>query len=328
MTKQVTNSNCGAVVVGDYVGNESDTTTNETGLNPEFSDMHDLIAIKAGLFTLACVILSIAVAAFIALTRTRAIPKAACVLSSSLLWFDCTTITAFAIRHLVTNSFVLNILTMIGFTMSSASFINIAVMSMDRLILFQWPYFYLRHFTNGSYVCFYYIIVVGFMISFCVQWIPCFVYRSLFWDVRTCMENLIEVYITTSHVVSVVLCVPCFVWVAIIVVKHQRKKRSKSETNPTKVVLLCCINYSITAVILLILVYTICHTTIIFRRTTTELLYMFNGLMDTCVYVLWFKECRYELVKIVACFIPSLRPKLEKMRNEVLDVNASSSGSS
>ena len=326
MAKQVTNPKCGAVIVDDYVGNESDTTTNETGLNPDFSDRHDLIAIKAGLFTLACVILSIAVSAFIALNRTRTIPKAACVLSSSLLWFDCTTITAFAIRHLLTDSFVLNILTMLGLTMGSASFINIAVMSMDRLILFQWPYFYICHFTNGSYVCFYYIIIVGFMISFLAQWIPCFVSGSVFWDVRQCMEKLNAVYLTSTHVASVLLCVPCFVWIAIIVAKQQRKERSKSETNPTKVVLLCCINYTITAVILLILVYTNCQTTIIFRRTTVDMMYMFNGLMDTCVYVLWFKECRYELMKIVACFIPPLRPKLERMRNEVFDITATGSG--
>ena len=326
MVKQEATTDCESVNVDAYVGNETDTMTPQTVVHSNFSDMHDLVAIKAGLFTLACAILSIAITAFISLNRTRAIPKAACVLSSSLLWFDCATIFVFAVRHLLTDNFVMNMLTMFGLTMSSASFINIAVMSMDRLVLFQWPYFYIRHFTNGSYVYFYYIIVVGFIVSFCVQWIPCFVLRSLFWDVRQCMEELIEVYITSSHVASVLICLPCFVWIAIIVAKQQRKERSKSEKNPTMVVLLCCINYSITTVILLLLIYTSCQTTILVRRTTTELLYMFNGLMDTCVYVLWFKECRYELMKIVACFIPPLRPKLERMRNEVFDVTATSSG--
>ena len=326
MAKQVANSDCESVIVDTYVGNESDTTTPQTGLNSDFADVHDLVAIKAGLITLAWVLLSISVTAFIALNRTRAIPKTACILSSSLLWFDCATILAFAVRNIVTDNIILNILTMVGLTMSSASFINIAVMSMDRLILFQWPYFYIRHFTNGSYVYFYYIIVVGFIVSFCANWMQCFISPSSFWDVRQCIVPLITVYMATSHVASVLFCFPCFVWIAIIVAKQQRKERSKSERNPTMVVLLCCINYSITTVIVLILLFTACYTTIIFRRTATDLLYMFNGLLDTFVYVLWFKECRYELLKIVSCFVPPLRPKLEKMRHEVFDVIGTCSG--
>jgi len=314
MAQQATNSDCPSTTDTDDIVNE---TINGTLSSTGYSDMHDLLVIRVSSIISACVVLTFNVMALIALNRTRGLPKAARVLSSSLLWFDAATLFTSVIRNMVTDSYMLNIITMTGLTMSSASFSNIAIMSLDRLILFQWPFFYVRHFINGSYVAFYYVVIVGFLLFFSYNWIECFFTMTSFWVTRQCLVPVIVTYKTISHVVSVLLCVPCFIWIAIIVVKQQRKERSRSETKPTIVVLVCCINYAITTVVILVFLFTHCSTSIIFRRTGADVLYMFNSLVDTSVYVMWFKECRYELLRIIGCLVPPLRQRLTRMRTEV-----------
>ncbi|KAH3693591.1 hypothetical protein DPMN_081055 [Dreissena polymorpha] len=48
---------------------------------------------------------------------------------------------------------------------------------------------------------------------------------------------------------------------------------------------------------------------------------LFNGLVDTCVYVLWYRECRLELLKMAAKVFPYLQAHTERMRLEVFEIS-------
>lgn len=319
--KVVATADCASIVIVE----DNETVVNQTVEISDFSDVHTEIVLRVTFVSVAGLLVAFSASAATAMNRTKNIPKTACILSTSLLWFDCATTFTYALRHLFNDNVILNLITLIGICWGCGSFLNIAVMSLDRLILFQWPYFYVRRFTNGSYVIVYYIIILGFIVGFTCHWMLCFINFSLFWEVRQCMVPLITVYVSASHVASMVISIPCFIWILIIIMKQRRRERAKNESNPTIVVFVCCINYAISTVLVFILLYTVCQISIIVRRSATESLYMCNGFVDTCVYVLWFKECRYELLKMVGKVVPPLRKKVERMRNEIFDVNVGNS---
>lgn len=319
MSQTVAVSECSSVSLT-VDGNS--TNTAGTYESSEFSDAHTEVAIKVLFVFTAGVLLVFSVPSLIALNCTRNIPKTACTLSSSLLLFDCATTISFALRQIVIEKNILNLITMVGLGWFTASIINIGVMALDRMILFQWPYFYIRYFSYGSFVYFYYVIVLFYLLGYTGRWILCFTNDPTFWEVRQCMNLIIISSLTVCFVCSMAVSIPSFVLIATIIKKQQRREHSRRETRPTIVVLICCLNYTFTVTVCLILLITICQTTIIFRRTATEMLFLFNGFVDTCVYVLWFKECRYELLRIVGIIFPPLKDKIMRMRNEVFDISS------
>lgn len=297
--------------------NESESTAAGAVNTADFSDKHSLLAIKVGLVSATVVILLFSVAALVALWRTKFIPKTACLLSSSLLWFDCATSFTFALRNIVTDSNTLNVITLVGIGWATVSFVNVALMALDRFILFQWPYLYMRRFTNGSCVIVYYLIIITYLSVFTGHWINCFVDNPGFWDIRKCMVPLITIYMTISQALSVIICVPCLLWIVVIIKKQQQKERSRRERNPTIVVFVCCLNFIICTIGVFVLLYTEAQVTIVARRTATDIIHLINCLVDSSVYVLWFKECRYELLKMVAVLLPPVRHMTERLKNEV-----------
>lgn len=298
------------------------TTTSSVAVNSDYSDVQTEIVVKVLFVSIAALLLTISIPALIALNRTKKIPKTACILSTSLLWFDCATTFCFALRHMITDKIVLNLITLVGVGWFIASIANIGVMALDRMILFQFPYFYIRRFSNGSFVIFYYIIILLYLLTYTGRWVICFLDDPTFWELRQCMNPVIISTMATCFISSMSVSIPSFILIAIIIIKQRRRERSRSESNSTIVVFICCINYTFTLIVCFILMLTICQITIVVRRTATDVVFMFNGFVDTFVYVLWFKECRYELMKIVGTICPPLKDKIERMRAEVFDVSS------
>lgn len=319
MPLTIATSDCSPIIIA------SENDTNITGKisGSDYLDMHTDIAIKISFVFVSAVLVTFSSLALIALARTSSIPKNACILSSSLLMFDCAATFTFALRNIITEHVILNLITLVGLGWCNASSVNIAVMCIDRAILFQWPYFYVRRFTNGSYVIIYYIIILAYLLSFTGQWIKCFIGRLSFWEVRQCMNPVIVENLTISFVTSIAVSIPCFVLIVIIIIKQRRRERTRSrrESRSTIVVFVCFVNYACTVSVFLILMYTHCYVSIIARRTAIDIVFIINGFVDTCVYVLWFKECRYELLKILGKILPPLKTKVERMRTEVFDIS-------
>lgn len=293
----------------------------------DFSDKHSEAAVNNVLTAAATLCLVFSALSFVAINKTRNIPRTACFLSSSLIFFDSATTLTYATRKFVEDSHVLNIITVIGLGWSYASFVNVAIMAVERLIIFQWPYFYMRHVTYGACVKLLVVVMVVFLGAWTAEWISCFFTKTGFWNIRRCLDPIVIKYMTATFATLFLVILTCFIKIIIIISKQRNKVQPQSETSTrnhrsTIVVFLCCINYFLTALINIALVYTLAEITIVVRRTILDVLYMLNGLVDTCVYVLWYKECRYELLKLLACLVPPLKPKVEHMRVEIFDIMA------
>ena len=299
--------------------NWNDSTTQATETSTNYLDKHENQTINHVLLSAAAVCLIFSGMSFVAINRTHNIPRTACFLSSTLLIFDCATTFTYATRKLVTDSDTLNVITMIGLGWSYASFINVAVMAMERLLVFQWPYFYMRHVSHSTSIKALATILVLYLGTWTTEWTVCYITTTGFWKIRECFGTIIKKFMTATFVTLAVVTSICFIKTLFIITKQRRKILPQSETatqnhRPTIVVFVCCLNYLFTAAVNIVLVYTISHLTIFVRRTILDVLYMFNGLVDTFVYVLWYKECRYELVKLLAVCLPPLRAKAERMR--------------
>lgn len=303
--------------------NESSTQT--TDIVTDFSDKHEDDTVNNIFVAAAACCLIFSGLSFVAINRTHNIPRTASFLSSTLIIFDCATTFTYATRKFVEDSDVLNVITLIGVGWSYASFINVAIMAVERLIVFQWPYFYMRHVSHGTCTKLLFSIMVVYLGAWTSEWVVCFITKTGFWNIRRCLDPIVIKYMTATFATLAIVTTTCFMKILIIITNQRKKVQPHSETasrnhRSTIVVFLCCINYFFTAVINLILVYTLAQITIVVRRTILDVLYMLNGLIDTCVYVLWYKECRYELLKILSSCIPPLKPKAERMRVEIFDI--------
>lgn len=307
---------------------ESAPTTIGFMSNGDYSDQHASITVNAPMTSATFVVLLFSVTALVALRRTKSIPKTACLLSSSLLLFDCATVFTFALRYMFDYTTPYFVITLVGVGWAIASFFNVAVMALDRLILFQYPFLYARRFTNGSYVVLYFIVIFIYVFVFTGHWITCFVGNPTPSDIRACFFPIIQRYMTFSQIGSVFICIPCLVWIAVIIRKQQQKVHSRSERNPTVVVFVCCINFILCTIGVFVVIYSVSFATSLARTAVTDVMHLINCLVDTFVYVLWFKECRHELLNIIATVIPPLRHSVQKIKNKDNDVAPISTGTS
>ena len=302
-----------------------ETLNQSTNKATDYSDKYENDIVNSVYLVTTAICLMFSGLSLIAINRTHGIPRTACFLSSTLLIFDCATTFTYATRKLVTDSDTLNVITMIGLGWSYASFINVAVMAMERLLVFQWPYFYMRHVSHSTSIKALATILVLYLGTWTTEWTVCYITTTGFWKIRECFGTIIKKYMTATFVTLAVVTSICFIKTLFIITKQRRKVLPQSETatqnhRPTIVVFVCCLNYLFTAAVNIVLVYTISHLTIFVRRTILDVLYMFNGLVDTFVYVLWYKECRYELVKLLAVCLPPLRAKAERMRVQLFGI--------
>ncbi|KAH3862963.1 hypothetical protein DPMN_025939 [Dreissena polymorpha] len=52
-------------------------------------------------------------------------------------------------------------------------------------------------------------------------------------------------------------------------------------------------------------------------RQSTDIILNINCLLDPCVYVIWYRECRMEILKMFSTCFPGLKDRIETMRHEI-----------
>lgn len=263
----------------------------------------------------------------VVINKTRTIPKTACFLSSSLMFFDSATTGFYATRKFIADSNISLVFTLIALGWSYASFVNVAIMALERLIVFQWPYFYMRRVSQGLSIKCLAAVMILYIGSWTGEWIGCFFWNTEYWNIRHCLDPIVIKYMTATFAILFAVILICLVKIIIIVSKQHNKVQHQSDVpvprsnRATVIVFVCCVNYFFTALINIALVYTLAEIPIAVRRTILDILYLLNGFVDTCVYVLWYKECRYEMFKLLSILVPPLKPKVEQMRLRIFDVN-------
>lgn len=313
----------------EITGNVVDVQTEDNQVlsqpTTDFGDIHTEAIINTVVIVSSAVCIIFSLVSLVAINRTKKIPPTACFLSSTLLMFDCATTLTYSTRRLVTDSDILNVITLVGIGWSFASFINVTLMTCERLVVFQWPYFYTRRISPSTCIKLLLVVMVMYLGAWTGEWLSCFYHRTGFWNVRSCLGPIVRRYMLATFALLALVTTVCFIKIKIIIVKQRQKVHANNDTvsrghRGTIVVFLCTLNYLVTAAINLAMTYTEGDLSIAVRRTVLDVLYMLNGLIDSCVYVLWYRECRYEMLKILAVVIPPFRNKVEEMRIEVLEI--------
>jgi len=294
-----------------------------TNLDEEMGDR-----VKYGLVVTACLVLLLNGISLRALNRTRNTPASARFLSSALLVFDFVPNLLYAVRKFVIHFKYSMVIQFIGVGWSFLAYLNIAIMCVERLMIFQWPNFYLRRVSSQVFRKISLIMWTVYLTTWTLSVGHCFViYNSNFLS-GNCSDDVIEKIVFLTCPITTIFSCSCLVKIAFIIRKHTKKVKNKSSTlknnKSTIVVYMCFMNYLLTTFIYIVIMFITVDNNLL-RRILMDALMMFNSLLDTFVYVLWYKECRMEVLKMFAVICPSLNTKIERMRVSVFDVMTFSS---
>lgn len=296
------------------------------GYNENLDFMLELEFRLAMIVTSSVVVIVIGVS-FLALQRTHHIPQTARFLSSSLLIFDFLGLLIYTFRKLIedTRYNLMAQLAAMGFNF--LAYLNVAIMSVERLLVFQWPNFYLRNvkFSVFKKICL--IIWILYEVSWAADVGMCYKLvdesdPESFRIFTAVIQRHVKMVYWTSAFVS---CI-CLIKVSFIIIKQSRKtsvggrKSTLQNYKSTMVVMVCIVSYMVTIVVSMALTYFI--TEAYWRRMANDLLIICNCLVDTVAYVLWFKECQMEIYIMFGYIFPRFIKKADKLRVEVFNVMA------
>jgi len=305
------------------VNNISKTVIIQDGFSANLDNMSD-VKYRILIVVASVIVMFVNGCSFIALNRTRHTPRTARFLSSSLLVFDFMATFIYTIRKVISDSKINLLFQLLGMGCNFLGYLDIAIMSVERLIVFHWPNFYLR---RVSYNIFKIICVITWTV-YSIEWVletgSCFVFldlKKLY--TRFCFKRVIERHLLGVYGTCTFVSIACLIKISFIIARQSSKIIGKKGTwknnKATAVVLICIINYLLTTMCAVAMTYLIEESYI--RRVTNDLLMITNGFVDTCIYVLWFKECRLELLKLFNNVCPMFDKKAEKMRIEIFEIN-------
>ena len=198
-------------------------------------------------------------------------------------------------------------------------------MSLERLVVFQSPNFYIRCLTIDK------IKVITCSIWFFasllyvyVRFGVCFMTNknaSLQDVIGKCNQETFLLYFVT--IAFVILSSYTCYWRIIRIIKfdhvsHTMSVKSMQEYRSTSLVFVYIVTITLTS-----LGYVVILTLNLDRdnlRIGNDMINTFNGMTDPCVYLLWYKECRMEIFKLLP-WVPNVwKEKLEEMRMKIFEV--------
>lgn len=300
------------------MGNETATADPPLNLDAMVDTEFQVFVITASVL-----ILSINGLCLVALNRTKHTPKVARFLSSALLVFDFVTVLLYTIRKMVSPGRLNMTIQAFGIGWSFLTHLNIAIMSIERLIVFQWPNFYLRRVTFSTFRKVAFTVWIVYMISWTVGSFRCTFCCLTETGIRICFLDVVMKYIMITFPLSSVVSCCCLTRIVVIIQLQASKLKevgcSVRKHKSTIVVMLCCFNSVVTMIIhVVILLFTLQDN--VKRRIILDSVMIVNGFVDTFVYVLWYKECRLEILKLLAKSCPVLENRVENFRKNVFHI--------
>lgn len=298
-------------------------STRQNGYSTNLDEFID-IEIRLAVFIVAFLVMVFNGTAFVALCRTRHTPQNAKFLSSALLLFDNLASLSLTLRNFVREAKYNLLFQLMALGWIQLSYVEIAIMSIERLVVFQWPNFYLRKVTLGKTKKACFVIWTLYLGLFTFKYTWCYIaeYPSVT-DPEICLENVILQFATGTHLTSTVVACSCLTRISFIIInqssKTYGKRRSFKTHKSTVVVLICVLNSILNSICAFLLVFMVEQNYT--RRLASDIQTILNGFLDTWVYVLWYKECRLELLKMFNRIFPSFDMKAERMRIEIFEIN-------
>lgn len=205
------------------------------------------------------------------------------------------------------------------------AFVTIGLMSLERFVLFHSPNFYIRCLTTRKIKTTAYCAwLFGWFLYFYTRIGICYTSNenpSLHDVIGKCNQVTFIMYILTIIIVMLISYL-CY-WKIFRIVKsdhieHGFRAISLQQYRSTSLVFVYVITVSITAVGYMIAIASSEDRTAL--RISNDLVNTFNAMMDPCVYVLWYKECRMEMMKMLTCGLHIFKQRFENMRMEIFEV--------
>lgn len=280
------------------------------------------VEIKLAFNAVAFVLLSFSAVSLASFQRTRNTPKTAKLLSSALILFDFCTTLSFALRKFITNQRLNIMINFIGIGWSFLAYINVALMSIERLVIFEWPNFYLRHVSHTVAKRLSVFIWISFSVCYLTQFFLCVQDQS--YKGIVCLSFLAVDYIKIMFPLVAVISLVCFGIILAIIRKQTERNYQKNsgilrQSKPTLAVFVCVMSFILTTSVY-ICFSMIASFDVNVRRLILDALAMVNQFVDTCVYIVWYQETRLELMKMFSCLHPSMLLRAEQMKIQIFRI--------
>lgn len=265
------------------------------------------------------------------INRTKHTSKNTRFLSSSLVGFDAFSLVAVFLRLFISNKDIMIRLREAGFFCLLLGFVTVFMMCIERLILFAAPTKYIMYFRPKfmkRFAIVTWISLYGGVNT--IMWAKCGLRFHFTPEYIACTSGIIKSASTLIFLTNI-LAGAIYVKIIHLIVTLSRRNRTtaahwtgqkyiqpKLQMRNTTLVFTYLI--TLTSMNICILMWYVFGSTNITLRTAYDMTIMLSAIIDPCLYVLWFKESKFELLKLFSMCIPSLKNKIESMRTEVYNI--------
>ena len=272
---------------------------------------------------LSWAILILCMLSAIAVYRTKKTPYGAKLLSLGLLTYD----ILFLLFSPVSKFFEFNDVILIwhatrGFQIAAQTVVG--CMAFERLFVLNWPYVYLRLMTErrmkGACIA---VSMFGFLQYAVMRGVLCYARDK---EGKCGLE--FSVYLVAISIVVPAISFISFVKIYNIICKSKDKHQqmhSIRQYKGTIAAFLVLLNTTVSMFIWLGLSVLSIRASgteeIGFVATLADWSNFVNCIVDPAIYVIWFSETRMEVMKLVKGVCPWVKPKIERLRVEVFQLD-------
>ena len=263
---------------------------------------------------MACIIVWDVFAAMV-IRRTRRTPENMRFLSSALVLLDAMILFCRIWRNIFVADDVKEAWKMAGSTFLLMNYVTIAMMSLERNLVFFSYRLYLNY-CQPDVVRKYAGRVLIFLALF---------YPSV--RIFTCMSfpnsekclTLLKTAFACLLPIVILLSFACYIHMAIVVRRKatgaDQRVWGNRNTNLSFAYLL-----TTTANLILVCIDLITKPDKRWTHLTYDIAMMFNGLSDPILYIFWFREARMLILQQMSRLRPKMKTRIEKMRIEIFDI--------
>jgi hypothetical protein len=271
-----------------------------------------------------------------ALQKAKKFPESAKFLVTALLCFDSSYILIASIRKFLLETFANTNLYTMSLCAGRLAFLTVAIMAVERVFVFYKPYAYLRtctrRFIRTVSVCAW---VTEICIFYSLRYGYCYLrFRSpLVFEQAGLCNGIMTVYYVTFAAAVLLTFTLCYWKIYRIIQRKYRRSDEKQlsfkstfqmlrQFKSTTFVFTHSLLFFLMIVSFIVLLILARFNTI----SLTELRLSVEGisicvcLLDPIVYVLWFKECRMEILNMFSFLGEAVRTRVVNMRLEIYDI--------
>ena len=299
------------------------------------------VEVKCIYILVSCVVITVNVLAMIVLRRTKKIPYASKLLCTGILLFDLNFVIISTTRKFIKDPPTNLAFQVFGSVSYHLSLISVMMMSVERFLLFSYPMRYLRiiteKLTRTVILSTWFMYVASFMI---VRYGVCYLHmksEKVFVQAGTC-NNIMMAHIGICLlIVTLISCICNWKIFRLIQSKKYRSNGGLSLSSSTRAMRSYYKSTGLVLTCLIVLLLTSCAYGVILvgerflnfgvlnLRISFEAVSTINCIIDPILYIMWFKECQMELLKMLSCINGKFLVKAEEMRIDIFCIVVSDS---